>query len=80
MPASFCSEHRILDQPKWTIPTWIKLNVILAAFLLVIPAVILMPVVSLVLHEVDGVVTIVTDIVLKLILLTVFVIGGRARH
>ena len=46
-----------------------KLNLCLAAFLL-IPALILMPVISLVLHEVDGCLAMLARIVLKLIVLS----------
>ena len=72
-----CLRHFVLSIEFWIslggrLRQWIKLNICLAAFLL-IPAIFLIPVISLVLHELDGVVTVVTCIAWKLILLSTLV-------
>ena len=68
-----CLRHFVLSIEYWLSPNgrlrqWIKINVCVAAWL-VIPAVILMPVISLVLYEVDGWLSMLLSIVLKVILL-----------
>ena len=72
-----CLRHFILSIEFWISPRgqlrqWMKLNVCLAAFLL-IPAVVLMPIISLVLHEVDGWLSTLTRIAWKLIVLSILV-------
>jgi hypothetical protein len=72
-----CLRHFVLSTEFWMSPGgrlrhWLKINLCLGVCLL-IPAALLMPVISLILHEVDGMVTVVTSIVLKLMLLTALV-------
>ena len=72
-----CLRHFVLSVEYWLSPNgrlrqWMKLNVSFAAFLL-IPAVVLMPVISLVLHEVDGCLAMLARIAWKLILLSTLV-------
>ena len=85
-----CLRHFVLSTEYWLSPDgrlrwWIKLNVCLATFTL-IPAVILMPIISLVLHEVDEWLFLLLSIAWKLILLStlisvvVFVLKHRHKH
>jgi hypothetical protein len=72
-----CLRHFVLSIEFWISPggrlrQWIALNVRLAAFLL-IRAILLMPVISLVLHEVDGWLSVLLSIVLKVMLMSVLV-------
>ena len=72
-----CLRHFVLSTEYWLSPSghlrwWLKINFGLAAFL-IIPAVFLMPIIGLVLHEVDGWLTLLLSIVGKLILLGVLV-------
>ena len=85
-----CLRHFILSVEFWISPSgllrqWMKQNILLAAFLL-IPAVLLMPVISLVLHEVEGWLSTLLSIVWKLILLSIIafvavcVVKHRQKH
>ena len=81
-----CLRHFVLSVEFWISPTgrlrhWLKINFRLAAFLIV-PAVVLMPVIGLVLHEVDGCLAMLARIAWKLILLSVlvFVIVMVTKH
>ena len=72
-----CLRHFVLSVEWWISPggqlrQWMKLNVCLAAFL-VIPAVLLMPIISLVLHEVDNWLSMLLSITRKVILLSILV-------
>ena len=72
-----CLRHFVLSTEYWLSPNgrlrqWVKVNVFVAAFLL-IPAAFLMPVISLILHEVDGWLSLLLSIALKVILLTALV-------
>ncbi len=72
-----CLRHFVLSIEYWLSPNgrlrwWLKSNVCVAAWL-VIPAVVLMPVISLVLHEVDGWLSMLMSIILKLMALSIFV-------
>lgn len=75
-----CLRFFILSVEHWLSPAgrlrwWIKLNLCLSAWVLV-PAVFLMPVVSIVLHELDGWLSMLLSIVLKVILLTILIAGA----
>ena len=72
-----CLRHFVLSIEYWISPNgrlrqWVKLNVLVASWL-VVPAVVLMPVISLVLHEVDGWLSALVSIVLKAMLLSALV-------
>ena len=72
-----CLRHFVLSIEFWISPSgqlrqWMKLNVCLAAFLL-IPAIVLMPIIGLVLHEVDGWLSMLLSIAWKLIVLSILV-------
>ncbi len=75
--STLCLQHFLLGIEYWLSPNgrlrwWLKINGCLCAWLF-IPAIVLMPIVSLVLHEVDGMVTVVTNIVLKLFVLSILI-------
>ena len=81
-----CLRHFALSVEFWISPSgrlrqWMKLNLCLAAFLL-IPAVVLMPIIGLVLHEVDGWLSMLVIIFLKLIGLSIlgFVAVQVTKH
>ena len=85
-----CLRHFISSIEYWLSPNgqlrqWVKLNVCIAAFLL-IPAIVLRPAITLVLHEVDGCLAMLARIVLKLILLSILLsvavcfIRHRKKH
>ena len=68
-----CLRHFILSTEHWISPHgrlrwWLKINLCLWAWLF-IPAVVLMPVISLVLHEVDGWLSALLSIAWKLVVL-----------
>lgn len=72
-----CLRHFILSTEYWLSPRgrlrwWFKINLCLWAWLL-IPAIFLMPVVSVILHELDASLSVLVSIVLKLILLSVLI-------
>ena len=72
-----CLRHFVLSIEFWISPggqlrQWVRLNVCVAAFLL-IPAVVLMPIIGLVLHEVDGCLAMLARIAWKLILLSILI-------
>ena len=85
-----CLRHFVLSMEYWLSPSgrlrcWLKINLCVCAWLF-IPAIFLMPVVSLVLHEVDGWLSMLLSIIWKLILLStlisvvVYVIQHRHGH
>lgn len=72
-----CLRHFVLSIEYWLSPTgrlrqWMKLNICLAAFLF-IPAIVMMPIIGLILGEVDGCLAMLAKIVLKLILLSILI-------
>ena len=81
-----CLRHFFLSIEFWISPDgrlrqWIRLNLCLSAFLL-IPAVLLIPVISFVLREVDGWLSVLLSIVLKLIVLgiLIFMVRTAIKH
>ncbi len=86
MPRSAeCLRHFVLSIEYWLSPNgrlrwWLKSNVLPVPLGSFIPAVVLMPVISLVLHEVDGWLSMLMSIVLKLMALSISRHDGRAGH
>lgn len=81
-----CLLHFVLSIEYWLSPNgrlrlWLKINFCLCAWLFV-PAITLMPIISLVFHELDGWLSMLVSIILKLIVLglLVFVAVVTIKH
>ena len=72
-----CLRHLVLSLEFWISPKgrlrwWLRINICLAAWIF-IPAIFVMPIVSVILREVDASLSVVLSIALKIVLLTALV-------